>query len=193
MDPTESRAVLLCGIGGVGKSTIANCLVDILQQKGCGVELIRFDALRKELAPPGTDPFSKDEAIKALIYARASEYFRTRLADGITLVIDSGLSNETIRRQLKQAIPRLSIIHVTCPLPLAVYRDTKRSLCGVRHERGQFLHLRAIIDVLLFWKKEKFPQPGITYPFEYPTCAELHINTWRTRPETAAHEIAEME
>jgi hypothetical protein len=90
---------------------------------------------------------------------------------------------------LKETIPQLRIIHVTCPLLVAVWRDTWRSLRRVRHERGSFLYLRALGDALNPFKKYKFPQPGITYPFEYPYCADVHVHTVLNTPLTAAQYI----
>ena len=67
-------AILLLGIGGTGKSTIATHLIKILERRR-KILLIRFDELRKELTPVGEDPFSKDPKIKNIIYEKASQRF----------------------------------------------------------------------------------------------------------------------
>jgi adenylylsulfate kinase-like enzyme len=187
----EPVALLLLGIGGVGKSSIAPYLVRLLEERGQRPFLLRFDELRKSLAPNGLDPFSKDPAVKTEIYQRAVPVFASLLHDGHSLVIDSGLSIERIRRQLKEAIPGLKVCHIYCPLVVAFWRDTKRSVIGKKHERGRWLHLRALSDLLNPFKQDKFAQPGVTSPFEFPECADVHINTFLKTPECAANEIIE--
>ncbi len=190
--PIEQKqpvALLLLGKGGTGKSSIAEVLAEKLSERGYRATLIRFDELRKRLSPSGADPFSEDRQVKRVIYENAAAEFKRHLAEGFSLVIDSGLSVEAIRTMLKEQIPQLRIIHVTCPLLIAVWRDTWRSLRGVNHERGSFLYLRALCDLMNPFKKHKFPQPGITYPFEYPYCADVQINTVFHTPDTAAQDI----
>jgi adenylylsulfate kinase len=182
-------ALLILGRGGTGKSSLASALTQLLIERGYNTRLIRFDELRKSLAPPGADPFSKDREIKNIIYQNAVNKFKILLGEGFTLVIDSGLSVEAIRTMLKAEVPNLKIIHVTCPLVVSICRDTWRSLSGVKHERGTFLYLRAIRDFFNPFKKEKFPQPGITYPFEYPQCADVHVHSFFSSPLNSARNI----
>jgi len=182
-------ALLILGRGGTGKSSLASALTQLLIERGHNVKLIRFDELRKTLAPAGADPFAKDREIKKIIYQNAAHEFNHLLGEGFTLVIDSGLSVEAIRTMLKEKVPNLKIIHVTCPLIVSICRDTWRSLSGVKHERGTFLYLRAIRDFLNPFKKEKFPQPGITYPFEYPYCADVQVNSFFSSPLNSARFI----
>ncbi|MCX5903525.1 MAG: adenylyl-sulfate kinase [Proteobacteria bacterium] len=182
-------ALLILGRGGTGKSSIASVLTQLLIERGFNTKLIRFDELRKTLAPAGADPFAKDKKIKSIIYENAAQEFKRLLEEGFTLVIDSGLSVEAIRTMLKETVPHLKIIHVTCPLLVSICRDTWRSLSGVKHERGSFLYLRAIRDLLNPFKKEKFPQPGITYPFEYPHCADVHVHSFFSSPLNSARYI----
>ena len=185
-------AIMLLGIGGTGKSSVADELKRILQTAGETVCLIRFDELRKALAPPGADPFSKDPLVMKAIYEKAIRIFNERLKQGTSLIIDAGLSVESLRQEIKLRVPGIRIVHVSCPLWLAILRDTRRSLrLHYRHERGRFLHLRALLDLVNPFKNSqtRFPQPGITYPFEYPACASLHISSFRSDSHSIAVRI----
>lgn len=186
---SDKIAILLTGVSGTGKSTTASYLEKILLDKGKKVLLIRFDEFRKNLIDKGIDPFSKDPNVKEIIYGKAAVEFLKYLNEGYNLIIDSGLSVEKIRLQIKNTIPEIRICHIYCPLFIAIYRDTKRSLLNEKHERGSYLHLRALFSYVNPLQKEKFPQPGITYRFEYPYCADLHINSFLRRPEKIAREI----
>ena len=111
------------------------------------------------------------------------------MQEGRSIIIDSGLSNERIRREMIQNVKNLKIVHVYCPLFVAIYRDTMRSIKGHNHEGGPYLHLKALCDFINPFKKEKFPQPCITYTFDYPECADLHVSTFFKNPEKVAREI----
>ena len=182
-------AILILGKGGTGKSSIALVLTQLLIERGYNTRLIRFDELRKTFAPAGADPFAKDREVKKIIYENAAQEFKRLLGEGFTLVIDSGLSVEAIRVWLKKTVPEIKIVHVSCPLLVSVCRDTWRSISGVTHERGSFLYLRAIRDLLNPFKKDKFPQPGITYPFEYPHCADVVVHSFFSSPRNSARSI----
>ena len=184
-------ALLLLGKGGTGKSSISSVLTQLLIERGYNARLIRFDELRKSLTPSGADPFTQDTEVKKVIYENAAKEFLKQLNEGFSLIIDSGLSVEAIRTMLKDKIPQLRIIHVACPLFVSIWRDTWRSLLGRQHERGSFLYVRAIGDLFNPFKKDKFPQPGVTYPFEYPLCADVHVYTFLNSPSSAAKEIVQ--
>src|SRR3989338_410051 len=183
-------AILICGVGGTGKSTTATYLEKCLKKKNYNTKLIRFDEFRKSLAPLGVDPFSKDSAVKNIIYKRAAEEFSNFLDEGLSLIIDSGLSNENIRKKFLISVGSLKIVHLYCPLFVAIYRDTFRSIRGEKHERGSYLHMKAIFSLVNPFQK-KFDQPGITYPFDYPECAHLHVNTFFKSPDEISREICQ--
>jgi adenylylsulfate kinase-like enzyme len=124
----EQPVIMFVGVGGSGKSTTARHLNRRLRELGYDPWLVRFDQFRKHLAPAGVDAFSANPSIKQIIYDRAVEEFNRYLTTGGSLIVDAGLSSERIRLQIKSTIPNLRIVHIYCPLWLAVARDTKRSL-----------------------------------------------------------------
>ena len=185
-------SIVLCGMSGVGKTMVTHRLANILCAQGYRATALHFDILRKKFAPYGTDPFSADLTIKEVIYTRVAEFIQREMYTGETLVLDVGGSYERFRKNLKKAVPELKIIHLHCPLLVAFWRETKRSCRLTPHGRGRFLYLRAIATKYNPFIKEKFPQPGVTYPFEYPACADVHINTFLTTPQRIAQEIVNL-
>jgi hypothetical protein len=185
----SSPAILILGRGAVGKSSAARYLAKRLELQGCGpVTVVDFDEMRLRLAPIGIDPHSPSVAVKQEIYRRAAGEFRKLRELGRPLIIDCGLTSERIRLYLKTELPGLKIVHLFCPVWLSIWRDTARSLAGAPHARGHFLYLHALADLALR-RRNPFPQPGITYEFQYPHCADAHINTYRRAPAQVAEEI----
>ena len=71
--------VVVCGLPGVGKTTVAEHAVDLLD-----AELLRTDVVRKELFP---DPDYTD-AEQTAVYDELLSRARDRLADGQSTVLD---------------------------------------------------------------------------------------------------------
>ncbi len=184
-------AIMLLGIPGTGKTTIVSHLVEILNKKKRKNMLISFDVFRKKLAPPGVNPFTHDDSIRKMIYEKASQEFSHYLSKGFTLIIDCGLTTESVRKQLKSSVPQMKICHIYCPLIIAMIRETKRSILREKHEHGHYLYLRALLSLFSPLKKEKLAVPPFTHKFDYPACADLHISSFLKSPDKIAEEIAE--
>ena len=184
-------AIMLTGISGSGKSATADELLPKLEKMGYRARIVHFDELRKSFVPAGVDPYSADEQVRSLIYKNAAALFSLSFADGESLLIDNGISKEPTREWLKKAIPALRLVHIHCPVCVAFARETLRSLEEGKHERGRFLYLRALRSLLyhLFQRHHEFHLPGITHPFDYPQCADVHVNTLWKRPVQVADEI----
>ncbi len=188
---TLPTAIMVLGTPGTGKTAIASHLDRILNEKKIKTSLISFDSFRKKLAPKDMNPFTHDDKVRKIIYDRAAQEFHNYLKEGLTLIIDCGLTNESIRRQLKSSIPTMKICHVYCPLIVAMYRETKRSIIKEKHENGHYLYLRALLSLLNRGKSEKIAIPPITHKFDYPECADLHISSFLKSPEKIANKIIE--
>ncbi|MBI2971080.1 MAG: adenylyl-sulfate kinase [Candidatus Aenigmarchaeota archaeon] len=181
--PDKHFSLLITGMSGSGKTATALSLVNELCADGIPTTYISFDRLRKELVPAGVDAFSADRAVKEMIYRRAIDSFN-ELTSRTNAVIDSGISVEKNRRWIRDETGT-KIIHVHAPLPVCVVRETRRSL-REKGDRARFLYLRAYASLLM---PRRYPQPGVTYPFEYPSCADLHVDSFRYNPEERAHRI----
>lgn len=187
----KPTAILLCGIGGSGKTTTSLALQQLFHERGASSKVVDFDRLRRKLVPRGCDPYSADLGVKEIIYEKASELLRRQMTHYEYFVVDCGTSSERLRCELRDALGGAFVVHLTCPLPVAILRDTLRSLARKPHARGKFLYLHALLDLINPFKAEKFPQPGITYHFEDPACADVQIRTLFKKPEVTAVEIVE--
>lgn len=187
----KTIAILLCGIGGSGKTTTSLALQRFLLKRGGTTKVVDFDRLRRKLAPRGCDPYSADLSVKEAIYEKAGALLKRRMAQYQYFVVDCGTSSERLRRDLRDALGGAVVVYLTCPLPIAILRDTLRSIAGKPHARGRFLYLHALVDWVNPFKRDKFPQPAITYPFEVPEFADLRISTLLRRPEDTAQKIIE--
>lgn len=158
--------ILLCGLSGAGKTTLAKKVKERLSQTEISTELIDADEYRQKLFPD-------------LKYSMADRFENIRrlgfLADkfsaqGIVTIISAIMPYDAMRRQLVDKYENVKVVHVDCPLSVLKLRDTK----GLYH-RAQLPH--------------GDPQrlnnlTGVNDPFEAPDAPHLYINTY-------AHDITE--
>ncbi|PSQ42015.1 kinase [Halobacteriales archaeon SW_7_68_16] len=83
-------AVVVCGLPGVGKTTVSEAIADRL-----GADLLRTDVVRKDLFP---DPDYTDEEERRT-YAELLDRGRQRLDRGRNVVLDGTFYDPTYRRR----------------------------------------------------------------------------------------------
>lgn len=92
-EPARERAapqlVIVCGLPGVGKTTVASRAADLVDG-----EVLRTDAVRKELFPEPEYTEAESRAVYGELLARAA----TRLADGESVVLDATFKRRRSRR-----------------------------------------------------------------------------------------------
>ena len=103
------RAVVICGLPGVGKTTVAERVADRVDGT-----LLRTDVVRKELRP---DPEYTDEEDR-LVYDELLERARQRLAAGESVVLD-GTFRDAEQRERARAVATgadaaFSLLRVEC-------------------------------------------------------------------------------
>ncbi len=174
MTELKKFSVLFTGLSGTGKTTTSWQLAYDLNYSGFPTEYVNFDSLRKKLVPEGVDAFSADPEVKKIIYGNAIDYFKGGM-ERENLIIDCGISVEKNRRWIKDEIPDTLIVHLYAPLYVCIWREMQRSLRG-ESGRGSFLYMKAYLSLANPFSKP-YPQPGVTYEFEYPHCADVHIDS----------------
>ncbi|MCT7953811.1 AAA family ATPase [Laspinema palackyanum] len=122
--PRQGRLILMSGLSGSGKSTIARQLA-----RATGAIQIRSDAVRKHLAGIPLQSTGSDEIYSAEMtaqtYARLLELGIMAASEGWTVILDAkydrqGLREEAIAAAKDRGLP-LQILH--CTAPIAILRD----------------------------------------------------------------------
>jgi adenylylsulfate kinase len=151
--------LLLCGLSGAGKTTLANSVKCRLDESGIHAEIIDGDEYRntlfKELGYSKQDRF---ENIRRLGFI-ASKFS----AKGIVTIVSAINPYAEIRTELKGSYPDVKTIFVDCPVEQLIDRDTKG------------LYKRALLP-------EGHPNrlnnlTGVNDQFDQPVDPELHLDT----------------
>ncbi|MFW5949094.1 MAG: AAA family ATPase [Halolamina sp.] len=101
--------VLVCGLPGTGKSTVAERVVDLLP-----AHLLRTDVVRKELFPEPTYAAAESAAVYDELFQRA----RDRLDAGDHVVLDATFRQRALRQRAADvaadADAEFRLVRVTC-------------------------------------------------------------------------------
>lgn len=151
--------IQLTGLSGSGKTTIANGVKRLLQQKNYKVEVIDGDIYRKRLCPDlGFSKEDRNENIRRLGFVA-----NLLAANGIITILAAINPYEDIRRELKQYGPHVSTVWIDCEIETLIKRDTKQ------------LYKKAMLP-------DDHPEKirnlsGINDPYEVPQEADFIIHT----------------
>jgi adenylylsulfate kinase len=151
--------IQLTGLSGSGKSTIANGVQKLLENKGFRVEVIDGDVYRKKLCPDlGFSKEDRHENIRRLGFV--SNKFAVH---GVISILAAINPYEEIRKELSHFGPHVKTVWIDCDLDMLVKRDTKQ------------LYKKAMLP-------DDHPDKinnltGINDPYEPPENPHLIINT----------------
>jgi adenylylsulfate kinase len=113
--------VLICGLSGAGKTTLAQSVKQKLEAYGKATEILDGDEYRKmlfkELSYSQEDRF---ENIRRLGFI-ANKFSK----QGIIAIVSAINPFEEIRQELLQNYDDVKIISVHCPIEILIERDTK--------------------------------------------------------------------
>ncbi|WP_295717903.1 adenylyl-sulfate kinase [Mucilaginibacter sp.] len=151
--------ILLCGLSGAGKTTLAIKVKEWLGRAQILTEVIDADEYRQELFPDLK--YSKDDRFENI---RRLGFIASKFSVlGIVPIISAITPYEAMRQGLVNAYDDVKVVHVDCPMSVLKLRDTK----GLYH-RAQL--------------PQNDPQrvcnlTGVNDPFEVPQAPDLYINT----------------
>ncbi|WP_183568717.1 adenylyl-sulfate kinase [Mucilaginibacter sp. SP1R1] len=151
--------ILLCGLSGAGKTTLAGCVKNRLSGSEISIEVIDADEYRQKLF---TDlQYSKEDRFENL---RRLGFIASKFSNqGIVTIISAINPYDSIRRELAETYQQVKVVHVDCSLDVLKARDTKG------------LYKRAMLPD--GHPQKLFNLTGINDPFEAPCKPHLHINT----------------
>jgi adenylylsulfate kinase len=163
--------ILLCGLSGAGKTTLAQAVKQKLAEADVFIELIDADEYRQRL-------------FKDLLYSKEDRNENIRRlgviankfsSHNIITVISAINPYDEIRMELANSYKNVKIVHVDCPLQVLVKRDTKG------------LYKRALLPAGDPQKINNLT--GVNDPFEKPTNPDLYINTYRLTIDESTNEL----
>ncbi|EMA57300.1 AAA family ATPase [Halorubrum lipolyticum] len=139
-EPSAGALVVVCGLPGVGKTTVAERVADRVDG-----EILRTDVIRKELfdEPAYTD--AETEAVYAELIDRA----RDRVADGSAVVLDATFADARFRADAREAGERVAdgfaLVEVECDESVVERRIERRD--GISDADFEVhLHFKELFD-----------------------------------------------
>jgi sulfate adenylyltransferase len=166
----QGFAVLLSGLSGAGKSTIANVLtVKLLERGGRAVTLLDGDLVRELLSSElGFSYEHRDLNVRRIGYVAAEVVRHGGVA--VCAPIAPYAASRRAARDMVEAAGGFLLVHVATPLDVCEERDRKGLYAKAR--AGVIQHFTGIDD-----------------PYEVPDDADLVIDTTAASPACAAGQI----
>ncbi|MCF8369876.1 MAG: adenylyl-sulfate kinase [Bacteroidales bacterium] len=164
----RSKVVWMTGLSGAGKTTIAKYLDEALYKKGYLAQILDGDNIRSGIN--SNLAFSEDDRYENI--RRIAEVSKLFINCGI-IIINSFISpTEEIRKMALEIIGQENFIEVFIDAPIEV--------CEQRDTKGLYARAR---------KGEIKNFTGINSPFEFPSGADITINTDKQGIEESVNEL----
>ena len=117
----DASLVVVCGLPGVGKSTVARRIGERI-----GAEVLRTDVVRKELFDDPAYTSEETTAVYDELLTRAADW----LADGSPVVLDATFKTRGRRREAREVAEGLGcefrLVHVDCEADVVERRIAER-------------------------------------------------------------------
>ena len=150
----QGVTIWLTGLSGAGKSTIANALVEELQERGRKVELLDGDIVRTNLSKGlGFSKEDRDTNIRRIGFV---SNLLTR--NGVASIVAAISPYRDVRDEVRAHIGSFVEVYVQCPLDELVRRDVK-----------------GLYEKALRGEIENFT--GVSDPYEAPENPEVIVDT----------------
>ncbi len=160
----------MTGLPGCGKTTITNVIADILKAKGVRVKVLNIDDVRRVLTP---DPAYSEEE-RAIVYAALAYMAKLLVDEGVNVIIDATGNLRKYRDLARELIPDLVEIFVSCPLDVAMKRETAR----IGDSAPKDIYKKGMTG-------KSSTVPGLNVPYEPPLHPLVTLDTYKLAPEDA--------
>lgn len=154
--------VLICGLPGVGKSTLARALAPLIH-----AVVLSTDKIRKELIPNPTYRWQERRLIYDVLVLLAKYLHR----EGINCILDATFNTESSRKELKRKLDlspeEFSLIECTCSEDVVISRLKNR-----KDEHSD-------ADIIIYKKMKKIYQPVAREHIVVDTSNPVNVNTKR--------------
>lgn len=130
--------ILLCGLSGAGKTTLAYSVKEQLETSGKSVEILDGDECRQTLFKElGYSQHDRMENMRRLGYIAGK-----LSAHGVIVIISAINPYQQIRDELANTYPGVKTVFVDCPIDILKLRDTKGlyARCMLPHDHPEKLH-----------------------------------------------------
>lgn len=163
--------VLLCGLSGAGKTTLATLVQNRLRIEGIDSEVLDGDEYRKTLC--SDLGFSKEDRQQNVL--RMAFVAHQLSKHGIISILSAINPFAETRAAISDCYPDVKTVFVDCPLATLLQRDTK----GLYH--------RAMLPE---GHPDKLPNlTGVNDPFEAPENPDLHLDTGKETKEACVETL----
>lgn len=162
----QGFVVWLTGIPGSGKTTIGRLLEEELRQRGCDVEVLDGDDVRRNLSPDlGFGREARETHNRRVIYLA-----KLLARHGVPVIVPLISPYRQIREQARSEIPRFVEVWVKCSIDECIRRDPK----GLYRMAlaGEIKDLTGLQDV-----------------YEEPSQPEVIVETDREGPQESAQRV----
>ncbi|WP_134091627.1 adenylyl-sulfate kinase [Olivibacter sp. XZL3] len=151
--------ILLCGLSGVGKTTLSRETKKLLNSNNISCEVLDGDEIRNNLFKDlGFSQEERKENMRRLAFL-ANKFSK----NGIVTIVSAISPYKVVREEIKAKYERVKIIHIDCEIKKLLERDTK----GLYHKA-----------LLPDGHPDKiYNLTGINDIFERPEKPDLYINT----------------
>lgn len=154
LNTSRGLTVWFTGLSSSGKTTISQALLDVLRERGCQLEWLDGDAMRRQISKDlGFSKQDRDENIRR-IGALAEQFTRA----GKIVLVSAISPYRAVRDELRQRIGNFLEVWVRAPLEVCERRDLK----GIyrRARAGELHHVTGIDD-----------------PYEHPLAPDVECRT----------------
>ncbi len=118
----QSLVIWFTGLPGSGKSSVCNYVRDSLKEKGFAVLVLRMDEQRRKYFP---DPkYTSEERQKA--YELFADDAVRAARPGRPVLLDATAPQVSMRRAVRDRVPRFAEVHIKCSLSTAMRREKSR-------------------------------------------------------------------